>query len=205
MNFKVYIGASGEPDLEMANEAAPQFTYGFCWTPEKMTNADYPYILDNGAYKAFARNEVWDVDGFVNRLNQIKDMPRQPDFVVLPDVVADSQSTYERSKIWAEIINAPTALAIQDGMTPNKVEKVANDLGVVALFIGGSKKWKRNNAEDFVEIAKQNGFIAHIARPGDLVWAKRIGADSVDTSTIARGREWHKLEKLRDQQGLTDF
>lgn len=200
--MKVYLGASGPPDKDSAKEHAPEFVYGFCWTPEKMTKTDHPYILDNGAYRAFINNEVWDVDGFVRRVNQIEEMPREPDFIVLPDVVANPKLTFKRSTEWAQLIDGPKALAIQDGMTESKVGKFISNHELEALFIGGSVEWKRRNADVFVELAHEKDLIAHLARPNDLYWAKNIGVDSVDTSSIARDRDWERLKSVQNQTTL---
>lgn len=167
-----------------------------------MTPHDWPYILDNGAYRAFKRGEPWDVDAFVGRVAQLDTMPRDPDFVVLPDCVASPERTRERSEQWAGVIHAPTAYAVQDGCDPEDAVDFADRVEAVALFVGGTVRWKRTHAEEVATAAHDHGLRCHIGRPNDLTWAKAIGADSVDTSTIVRDGAWHKLEQLEQQQTL---
>lgn len=199
--MRIYHGSSYQGALDRCKEAAPTHSHGFCWTPYKMTPLDEPYILDNGAYHAYVNNVPWTGDGFVRRLGELPEMPRAPDFVVLPDVVAAPGATIERSRKWAQIIEHPTAMAVQDGHAPEEIIDVADELGAVGLFVGGTARWKRANAETFVEAAHDHGLRCHVARPNDLNWAKEIGADSADTTTVVTG-SWHHLDKLEEQQTL---
>lgn len=200
----IYHGAANKNDLAKANKVAPRFTHGEQWAIHTMT--DYPgvrYILDNGAFNAFRKNEVWDVDGFLKRLLELDTkMTEDPDFVVLPDVMTDSKATYKRSKLWSEFIDWPTAFAVQDGMKPYKAIEYAQELGARALFIGGTMKYKRNVGPEIVEQAHENDLWAHVARPGDILWAEDIGADSVDLTSIVRNQSWERLKKVQEQTTL---
>lgn len=202
--MKIYHGCPSRPKVEEAKHHAPSHRHGAEWNPDKMTPADYPWILDNGAFKAYRNNEPWDVDAFVGRLSQIESMPRGPDFVVLPDVVTNPTRTKERAMKWAGIIQHPTAYPVQDGVTPDDAADLAYRTDSEYLFIGGTVEWKRKHAEAFVETAHSRGLKCHIGRPGDLVWADRIGADSVDTTSIVRNEAWHRLERLEAAGGQTD-
>lgn len=201
----MFHGSSSPGAIDKAREYAPDHEHGYCWTPQKMTPHDTPYILDNGAYRAFVRNEPWDVDRFVRRLREVETrMPQSPEFVVLPDVVADADSTYERSKYWSYLIDETKALACQDGMTPTKACNVALDIGCDWLFVGGTIEWKRRNAKELVETAHENGLKCHIARPGpgNLAWLEEIDADSMDTSSIASNETWDRLIDMKEQQSI---
>lgn len=200
--MRIYHGSSSPSVIERATAAAPSHTHGYCWTPTKMTPHDTPFILDNGAWRAFARNEPWDVDAFVGRLSQLDSMPRPPDFVVLPDVVTNPEQTVERATQWAGVIDQPTALPVQDGIEPKRAVDVCDRLDAETLFVGGTVQWKRRSAEKFVNAAHEHGFDCHLARPGPkgLVWADEIGADSVDTSRIACDEQYHRLERLEAGQ-----
>lgn len=198
----IYHGSPSPNSIEQCRNAAPSYTHGAEWAPAKMTPHDWPYILDNGAFKAFVNNVPWDATAFVSRLNQIESMPRDPDFVVLPDVVTDPEGTIKRSTEWADFIRYDHVFAVQDGITPKRAVDVANRLECEGLFIGGTVKWKRENAETFVTEAHENDLICHIGRPGDLVWAEEIGADSVDLTGIVRDQAWHRLERLEQAPGV---
>lgn len=202
--MRIYHGSSSPGVIEKAEKAAPQHTHGYCWTPYKMTPHDTPYILDNGAYRAFANNEPWDVDAFVARLSQLDTMPREPDFVVLPDVVTNPKKTRERASKWAGIIDRRTAMPAQDGMDPENHVDFCDRVGADTIFVGGTTQFKRRRAQDFVETAHEHGLKCHIARPsvslGSVDWARGIGADSCDTSTIAADEKYHILERMGEQQ-----
>jgi hypothetical protein len=109
-----------------------------------------------------------------------------PDFVVLPDVVAAGPASLHFSLRWLSALRplaVPLALVVQDGMTP---DDVAPHLAHVALlFVGGSHAWKLRTGAAWVAWAHAHGHPCHIGRVGTtrkLLWARRIGADSVDSS-----------------------
>lgn len=198
----IYHGHPSPNSIESCREAAPSHTHGAEWSHQKMTPHDWPYILDNGAYHAYVNGVPWDADAFVGRLAQVESMPRDPDFVVLPDVVTNPERTKERAQQWANIIDYRTAFPVQDGIQPDDAVEFADRLGAEVLFVGGTVGWKRKVSEEFVEVGHDHGFDVHIGRPGNLTWAKRTGADSVDTTTIVQDQAWHKLEQLEAQQTL---
>jgi len=198
----IYHGSTGV-DLTDAREAAPSHQHGRCWTPYKMTPKNDPYILDNGAFHAYKNGVPWDADGFVGRLSQLPSMPCGPTFVVLPDVVTNPKRTRERSQQWADIIDYPTAFAVQDGVEPEEAIPFAKRLEAEYIFVGGTAEWKRRNGEAFVESAHDAGLKCHVGRPNNLTWANEMGADSVDTTSIVRDNAWHKLEQLEEQQTLS--
>lgn len=169
-----------------------------------MTPHDTPYILDNGAFRAYRDNEPWDVDAFVGRLSQLDTMPRDPDFVILPDVVTNPSKTKERAMQWVGVIDYPTAYPAQDGVEPEDAVDLADRSDSETIFLGGTVEWKRKVADEFVTAAHDHGLELHIGRPGDLVWADRIGADSVDTTSIVRSQAWHRLERLEAAAGQSD-
>lgn len=201
--MRVYHGSSSPVAIENANAIAPQWTHGYCWTPYKMTPHDTPYILDNGAFRAYKRGEPWDVDGFVNRLNELSEMPRDPDFVVLPDVVSDSGKTNERAEVWAERIDHRLAFPVQDGHTPVSAVNHAEKIGADVIFVGGTVEWKQRNAEAFVEQAHEHDLECHVARPSNVTWVRDLGCDSVDTMSYAAGA-WERFAREIGQQTLEE-
>jgi len=200
----IYHGSPSMPALKKCKEVAPRLEHGVQWALAKMV--DQPgerYILDNGAFNAHVKNEVWDVDGFLKRLLELDTkMTEDPDFVVLPDVVTDSERTYRRSRLWNEFIDWPTAFAVQDGVSPSKAVDRALELNAKALFVGGTMRYKRNVAPELVEQGHDNDLWVHIARPGDILWAEEIGADSVDLTSIVRNKSWSRLKKVQEQTTL---
>lgn len=204
----IYHGHPSPNSIEECRRAAPSHTHGAEWSHQKMTPHDWPYILDNGAFQAYKNNEPWDVDAFVGRLSQLDTMPRDPDFVVLPDVVTNPEKTIERATKWAEIIDHETAFPVQDGIKPQRAVEICDRLDAGTIFIGGTVRWKRRHADQFVDAAHENGLRCHIGRPGDLVWADEIGADSIDTTSIVQSQSWHRLETLETHQSqvsVADF
>lgn len=198
--MKIYHGHPSPKSIENCRDAAPSYTHGAEWSHQKMTPHDWPYILDNGAFHAYKNGVPWDADAFVGRLAQIGSMPRDPDFVVLPDVVTDPEGTKKRSQQWVGVIDYPTAFAVQDGVKPDDAVQFADRVDAEYLFVGGTAEWKRRNAEAFVEAAHEHGLGCHIGRPGDLLCPEKIGADSVDTTSIVHNGTFEKLRALEVQQ-----
>jgi hypothetical protein len=203
--FTIYHGHPSPNALEKCREVAPGVNYGAEWSPAKMTDHDWPYILDNGAFAAYKHGYPWDATAFVNRLREVTErMPREPDFVVLPDVVTNAEATTERATTWAEYLEDEfrTAFPIQDGHEIEKIAPLAADLNCTALFIGGTIEWKQRHGADIVEAAHEHDLHCHIGRPGDLCWVREIGADSVDTTSIVTDQNWDRLRQFSEQQTL---
>lgn len=199
----IYHGHPSPNSIERCRDAAPSFTHGAEWSHQKMTPHDWPYILDNGAFHAYKNGEPWDADAFVGRVSQIESMPRDPDFVVLPDVVTNPSKTKERATKWAGIIGYQTAYPVQDGITPEDAVEMCDRTDSEYIFVGGTEQWKRETAASFVETAHDNDLKCHIGRPGDLQWADDIGADSVDTTSIVQSQSWDRLRRLEQSVGVT--
>lgn len=109
-----------------------------------------------------------------------------PDFIVAPDRVAGGLDSLRMSAGFAYELRwwgwNEVALAVQDGMTPRDVDPVRNLFSVI--FVGGSGDWKLATAETWVKYAHDHGLRCHIGRVGTVkkvAWAKRIGADSIDS------------------------
>lgn len=141
--MKFYHGATSPAAITEARDAAPEWSHGYGWTPEKMTPHDDQYFLDNGAFKAFSDNEVWDPEKWIGRIQDIPDMPREPDFVVLPDKVMDHYVTKARSYAWSQWLrdrgyDYPTAYAVQNGMDVEESVRYAKfELDADYIFVGG--------------------------------------------------------------------
>lgn len=59
------------------------------------------------------------------------------------------------------------------------------------LFVGGTLEWKLQTAKTWVDVAHSRFMKCHIGRIGTfrrLVWARSIGADSIDSSTFVQAK-----------------
>jgi hypothetical protein len=132
-----------------------------------------------------------------------------PDFVVVPDLPSKGNQSLMFSRKWIDFLerrfpNYEYYLAVQDGMDPNLVEDDLFDGRFSGLFVGGTKQWKYKTSADWVELAHDCGVKCHIGGIGtrkSILWAKSIGADSVD-SGIAMIHPVHLNEVLNIQNDL---
>ena len=137
----------------------------------------FPYVLDNGCFTC------WEPDEFVKMLFKTREC-HKPLWVCVPDVVGDAAATVELYETWASVVQAfgyNLAFVAQDGMEPSDVPTNA-----VACFVGGTTDWKLENAHKFKGVRPW----LHIGRVNTikrLLWAKEIGADSIDGTGWFRG------------------
>jgi hypothetical protein len=209
----MYIGQTRSHAL-VAKLAAAGF--GECvqrdeWTPRRAAQG---WFLDNGAYKDFKAGRSFDADVFRRAFERLASAPA-PDFIVVPDIVAGGSASLELSTAWwlevgelarsAWGVDVPRYVAVQDGMSR---DDILGAIGLVAggrggIFIGGTTDWKLAAAPGIILEAHRAGVPVHIGRIGSgkrLVWARAIGADSVD-STIPL-REERKREIAEEATGL---
>lgn len=200
-----YTGASPD-NLRKARQHAPSHTHGAGWTPQKMTPHDVPYFVDNGAYTGSFDMHEWRV-----AIQKAKEMPRWPDFIVLPDVYNDAEATrdlIEESRYGKR----PSALELgpwrcdmdryvvfQPGLPLDEQFRTARCANASGVFVGGDNRWQRAFGEEIVERAHADGKKAHLGNPGGadgLVWAYRSGFDSCDTTSVFQNQYWHWLAEL---------
>ena len=199
----IYHGHPSKPSLRKCYKLAPSYTHGAEFSDKSGRRTyDYPYIIDNGAFSAWSNGESWDREAFVEFLEWAEKNERDPDFVVVPDVVGEAEATYFRSANWVNRIPFSTYQAVQDGMNIGEAIDFTERTGSDGIFIGGTKEWKRKTSRKWIEAAHESGLKAHIARPWDLKTAEELGADSVDTTTIVAWGAWHKLRALEEQTTL---
>lgn len=207
--MKIYHGIPTPKKMAKADAAAPSYDHGAEWLPYRMTAHDWPYILDNGAYGG-----NFDLAEFVAALERLDEMPCPPDFVVLPDVHKEGLASISRSSRYAGLVDTygyDYYLPVQDGMDVGAAVRVAVDLGASGVFVGGSDQWMLRYADQFAMTGHDYGLKCHIGKPGGtvqnpsrgrLTWAEKIGADSVDTTSIVRNGYWHRLRNLEEQETL---
>lgn len=119
-------------------------------------------------------------------------LPSAPDFLVLPDIVGGGLASLELSLSWLPRLSgvAPPYLAVQDGMPEEAVSRSC--AGITGIFVGGTLQWKLRTAAAWVALAHRLEMRCHIGRVGTvdrLRWARRIGADSIDSSLPLWSRE----------------
>lgn len=153
------------------------------------------YGLDNGAYSNF--NE----EGFLNmaRSAMTDDLC---DWVVMPDIVGDAQSTTDRfhqyrDHFWnmglLNLSEVKLAYVIQNGVTEDMIPWDA----INCVFVGGDNVFKDGHqARNICETAKEKGKVVHVGRVnGPLRFASWFElADSCDGSGLAKYT--HSLERL---------
>lgn len=203
--MRVYHGVPTPKKIEKCRRLAPSHEHGAEWLPYRMTPHDFPWILDNGAYSKGFDAYQWQAG-----LVRAREMPSTPDFVVLPDAFGDWEQTKRRHQAFASWVPEewPTAAVAQPGGDPEDVVRFAIDVGASTVFIGGGREYQKRYADQVVMTAHDYGLRAHIGQPGrSLSWARDLGADSVDTTSIVRNGYWGRLRKLEaapetDQQRL---
>ena len=143
-----------------------------------------PWALDNGAFGDWRAQRPFDAAQFRNAIARARALSR-PDFVVVPDLVAQGRDSLALSLKWRDECAdvAPPYLVVQDGMTDDDVAEVIERFD--GLFVGGTLPWKLSTGAAWVRLAHAHGRRCHVGRVGTakrVAWAKRINADSIDSS-----------------------
>jgi hypothetical protein len=157
------------------------------------------WILDNGAYSNWLHKKPFEETAFRDALIKIEKCVSYPDFIVCPDIVAGGYDSLNFSLKWLNEIPAgyPIYLAVQDGMQRYIIRQYIELFD--GLFIGGTLKWKLETAIDWIKLAHNHNKKAHIGKVGTfkrLVWAKNIGADSIDSSTFVQAKKGKEFKRI---------
>lgn len=172
-------------------------TLGWIFSPGgfKEPRAWLPYVVDNGKYATWENGKEWSEESFFNLLDRCQLSKYKPDWVAVPDEVADKEKTlwlwnqYERR---IRQYKFRLAFVVQDGMTPNDVPESAD-----VVFVGGTTKWKWRNVALFCATFPR----VHVGRVNwvdKLEYCERVGAESCDGTGFFRG------DQIQKQQ-LVDF
>lgn len=161
------------------------------------------WILDNGAYSCWVNKKPFDSKKFEESLIKIQKFKSNPDFIIVPDIVAAGMDSLYFSLSWIHKIPAgyKAYLAVQDGMTTNNIWDYLDWFD--GIFVGGSLDWKLKTAKNWIDLAHSQNMKCHIGRVGTfkrLVWAKNIGADSVDSSTFAQARKGTGFKRIKEAE-----
>ena len=159
----------------------------------------FPWVLDNGCYSEFRHER------FVHMMEDaITD--DNCGWVVVPDVVGDSDATLERFCEWVELfpqVLQKAAYVAQDG----QMSALVPWEDIVCLFIGGTDSFKDGiNAFQLALEAKRRGKLVHVGRCNTI---RRViqwygVADSIDGSGISRYT--HMRDRLmRDLRSLDQY
>lgn len=154
--------------------------------PDEFPPKRTPWFLDNGAFKLWKNQLPFDGDSFLSIVERAASHAHRPDFIVVPDLVADSRSL-EYSLRWIPRLEGAgrLALVVQDGMTEEDVSRaVPSSVGV--LFVGGTAQWKLDTSERWTSLAHRTGLRCHVGRVGSkrrAQWAREVGVDSIDSCT----------------------
>ena len=184
--MKIYWGNVAKLDIL---DYMKEHNYGQMITSPyfRTPKANY-YALDNGAYSNWKNHKEFDSKGFLKFLRKYENRDiEKPDWIAVPDKVAEGQKSLEFSLNWLDKISDyfdKRMLVVQDGMDPKKVEDNINKF--YGLFVGGSKRWKIDSTPQWVNLAHKYDKICHvgrISRWNEIMWAKRIGVDSIDSTT----------------------
>lgn len=188
--------------------------------------SDYPFFaVDNGAYSAWSQGKRWNPSTFLGILARCAEELAEPDFVVLPDIVGGGERSLGLSLRWRETLDVTWpdmgfrwALAIQDGMTPEGVLRIAGAWGqlgcISTIFVGGTMEWKLATMRQWADFAHGRGMECHVGRIGPvdrMVEADLAGADSIDSTTWVQrnGCLRHHVEAYRQfmatRKPLEDF
>lgn len=146
-----------------------------------------PWFFDNKAYSDWKRGEQFNEAQYLADLavlNLCKNEFPAPDFIVVPDIVAGGEKSLKFSLGWVPMLSylAPLYLVVQNGMSEARVERYLGSFA--GIFVGGDDEWKTKTGERWVQFAHEHGKRCHIGRVGAFrkaAWARRIGADSIDT------------------------
>jgi hypothetical protein len=158
---------------------------GECTVRGELPPRRHPWFYDNGAFSDWRAGRPFDEAQFSADIEAVRRSGDTPRWIVLPDIVAGGRDSLIESARWIPSLNglAPLYLAVQDGMSAEDVRPFAGR--VAGLFVGGTLEWKVRTGAEWVCLAHSLGLRCHIGRCGSenrIAWARRIGADSIDSS-----------------------
>ena len=115
---------------------------------------------------------------------------RRPDWIALPDVVADGAASLaltlraleQLDRIGMLDAGLRYALVVQDGMMPTALPW---HWPFEVIFVGGSTAWKWATLEAWTAAARERGRVVHVGRAGSMrsvLRVRRAGAASLDSS-----------------------
>lgn len=164
-------------------------------------------VLDCGTWGDFQLGRAWDDECASDYEALLEKFGATCQWAVAPDIVAGGLPSLELSIRWSNrmLSMVPMVLiAVQDGMGLDDLRPFVGPN--VGIFLGGSTKWKLDNAVAWGDFCAELGVYYHFARCNTLqrfALANDAGADSVDGSSASRyAKTLPLLEKGRRQASL---
>ena len=164
---------------------------GHLYSPSRWTNPrpHLPYVLDNGVYAAWSKHRQWDEVAFLAQVERYAFLELRPQWVVVPDWVADPDRTRLLWYEWAPRLKSeyhlPLAFALQDGMSVERVKELRPVPDVV--FVGGTTEWKWTTVRYWCDHFER----VHVGRVNSgekLDLCAELGVESCDGTGWFRGR-----------------
>ena len=129
--------------------------------PRWETGDPAPFMLDNGAWGAFASGRPWSADQF---LRAVDVLGAHVDAIVAPDIVCGGQASLDLTLSHLPhllTVGRPILIAVQNGMLPADLPPLGPGLGI---FIGGDDRWKEDSARMWGAHARAAEAPCHMAR-----------------------------------------
>lgn len=160
------------------------------YTPARAERARpwLPYAIDNGRYADVLAGREFDADRFFGFVDRMIATGQEPLWVAVPDVPFDATETMKWYEEFApEVARREVVLAVvvQDGMTPDDVERLVPLPGVV--FVGGSTEWKWDTVATWAKAWPR----VHVGRVNSAARLRQLAAleiESCDGSGWFRGK-----------------
>lgn len=126
---------------------------------------------------------------------------REPDWIVVPDIVAGGRASLDLSLRWLPYVRqyGPPLLAVQDGIEPEDVEEWLGPddgrtgrpdrLGGCGIFLGGSTEWKWANLGKWAAVARAYRCHLHVGRVNSergIRACRAHGVTSADGTSASR-------------------
>jgi len=180
-------------------------------TPNKMpprTYGKHKCAIDNGAWACHRKGYPFQEDIFLKALSTAYKNGITLDFIVCPDLLMGGGDSLDFSLSWAtgKLKTANNlSLVVQDGMKPYDIDMTAMINRFTHIFVGGSVDWKWETTEMWREYATSKGKKLHVGGCGTLDklnYCKKIGVDSVDSTSFVRNNSWHIIEQFYEEKSL---
>lgn len=190
-SMKLYTSTGTRKTINQCND----YNIGLLMVDVWRNPSDWPYFaIDNGCYAAYNRKEEWSPAPFLKILHRCKVENLIPEFIVLPDLVADPSSMFF-SRTWLNVLEYmypefPRYLAVQNGMTPESLSVFPIEK-IQGFFVGGTMDWKLENMKMWIDYAHELGKDCHVGRIGPvqrMMMCEIAGADSIDSTTWVQRR-----------------
>lgn len=185
--MNVYVGQTRAAGWIRTLES---YGWGEMCVREEVPPRRTPWAFDNGAFKDWTSEKPFDETRYLRALDALHLVCNtRPDFIVVPDLVAQGTKSLDFSLSWLPRIRkagakAPLYLVLQNGMD----EQLLDDFGCLhefaGLFVGGTLDWKLKTAPGWVGFAHARGLKLHVGRMGTtnrVRAAIRWGVDSIDS------------------------